>query len=228
MGAQVVGTELQGWASILAQQAMQHALGAELRKQQGFRLQATGQQFQQLPRQGAENANAEVAQGSAERQNSYNNLYNYPNATGADKAAIQTEGKSRADLAGYGDWQTDRSLDLSHLGGTLGRINSRAAGEAQVFPYRMNRAQHSQDTLSAIGQAISSLGGGASNIAGTLSSDPNKVGSLSTPSSTTGLSGQQYGAFRAGYGPVNTAYASSLYTGGAAPAGGSQYITSLY
>lgn len=215
MGAQIVGTELQGWASVLAQQAMQQALGAELRKQQGYGMQATGQQFLQLPRQGAETATQEIGQGSTDRQAEYNDLYNYPTATGADKAAIATEGKSRANLAGYGDWQTNRSLDLSQLGGTLGRINNRAAGEASVFPYKMNRAQHSQDTLSAVGQAISSLGGGASNIGQSLSSNPNQFAPAATKS--------DYGSPPVSYSPEENGYSDGVYSPGAG-----QYITSLY
>lgn len=214
MGMQIVGTELQGWASILAQQAMQHALGAELRKQQGFRLQATGQQFLHLPRQGSEQANKEIASGSQERQAGYSGLNSYSGATGADKSAIATEGKSRADLAGYGDWMTNRSLDTAKTGSEIQRINSRAGGSAQLFPYQMNRAQHSQDAMQAIGQAISSLGGGSSNVGQALQSTP----PVSQKPNYYGPSQNQ------GYSPPD----AQGYSDGEFRTSSGQYITSLY
>lgn len=166
----VIGGEMQGWAAKLAQMATTEEMQNELKRQSGFRRDATGQLFQYLPQLGAEYAGQQLTQGADARNARYAEGYAAPLVAGMEKkgqagdaAAIELMGKERAKLGAYGDWQSNQSIGDSRLQEQLNRVYSKSGGQASIFPYRLQRAQHSQDMLAAIGQMISSIGGGSTN-----------------------------------------------------------------
>lgn len=164
-----VGGELQGWAALLDRLAMRKAFKEEMGRQGEYRKQA-GQVFQGgLDQSSAEYAQSQMDKGSQNRQALYQRLAYQPmtttgvGPTARDYAYGQQQGKARANLGGYSDWQQQQGIDTLNRQRALDRIYNFAGGTAQVFPYRMYDAQHKMDTLAQIGQMISSMGGGSSN-----------------------------------------------------------------
>lgn len=84
-------------------------------------------------------------------------------------------GGQRAALGGYQDWLQGQAINQLHTGQDIGQVGNFAAGTAQVFPYKMYQAQHSQDELAFWGSLIASIGGSAANYAQMFGgSGPNK------------------------------------------------------
>lgn len=163
----IIGGEMQGWAALLAQQAMEDAFTGELKRQGEYRGQSTAMFNQQLPDYSVETANKEIAKGAGQREADYNTIEGRiplgGAATQTDKRLLSTGNASRAKLGGYSDWGRVTKTSESRLNDVLKMVADRAHGSAQLLPYRLNAAQHSQDILAAVGQAISSIGGGSSN-----------------------------------------------------------------
>lgn len=172
MGANIAGTELQGWAALLEKWAMQKAFQDEANKQAGYRTQALGTFGQGLPMAGSAMAQPTMDAAAAQRRAGYQTIGAVPLSVspsttpsqsrnpGADAAYAALIGGNRARLGAYGDWRLAQDLSAMQTGRNLNQISSFAGGQARVFPYQMYKAQHSQDAMAAIGQALSSLGGG--------------------------------------------------------------------
>lgn len=183
MGANIAGTELQGWASLLDKWAMQDAFKAEAQRQTGYANQAMDVFNKRLQYAGADYANKFLARDTASREKGYGDLNKTPlsvNTTpysggrgGADTAYINMRGAQRAKLGAYGDYLGRQKIQTGETARELNPIINFAKGTAGVFPYRMYEAQHSMDDMAAIGAALSSLGGGSGgNIGQSLSSSP--------------------------------------------------------
>lgn len=177
--ANVVGGELQGWASVLDQMRMGQAYRSELEKQRQYQQQAMGVFNQQPAKSSPTGLMAGVNQGAANRIAAYNQIGQVPlglaprgqigqpayNPSVAD-AYVDMTGKSRAQNLGYGDYQVQQAIDNMAAQRQLSQISNFAGGQAQnVFPLQMYKAQHMYDWMSMLGQAISSIGGTAANYA---------------------------------------------------------------
>jgi hypothetical protein len=176
MGANIVGGELQGWAALLDKWAMQEAYKAEANRQAGFRDEALGTFNKGVGQSNFASAQKAIGAGSDQRRAEYGKLANVPLGSGfspqsgynptADNAYMSMIGNARANLGGYSDWAFNQSINNLRNQQNLSRITNFAGGQARnVFPLQMYAAQHSNDDLAAIGQAISSLGGAAANYA---------------------------------------------------------------
>lgn len=171
MGAQALGSIMQAVAANQAQKEMAKQFEAEIARQQRFQSEGYGIWQPGTVNMGRETAERQMAQGKGEREASYQQMQRIPGISGQgttklqDRLKLNLLGNLRASLGQYGDWQHQQGLDLSGLQTSLGRVFDKSAGQARIFPYRMEEAQHSWDQLAAIGQLISSLGGGATNFA---------------------------------------------------------------
>lgn len=175
-GTNVVGGELQGWAALLDKWNMQKTYENEARQQAAFRDQAM-QQFGRGVRQSTPaRAEGYIGQGANLRQQEYSKLGQVPLGSGfspmsgykssPDDAYLSLVGGARANLGGYSDWAVQQAINNIRNQQALNQITSFAGGQAKnVFPLQMYKAQHSNDALAAIGQAIQSIGGAAGNYA---------------------------------------------------------------
>jgi len=169
----IIGGELQGWASVLEKRAMFDEFRKEQARQQGYRDQGAGLFQGFLQQASPANAQKLLTSGKAQREQSYQDLANVPLApqtptmqsTSAprDAAWADMRGQARAGLGAYGDWAFKETINNIQNQEALKQLSSFASGTAGVFPYKMYGAQHSQDDLAMIGAAISSIGGGAAN-----------------------------------------------------------------
>ena|SRR5437899_6291970 len=174
--ANIVGGELQGWASVLEKKAMFDEFQKEQARQQGYRDQGANL-FQGFLKTGGSDAASQYLQtGKAQREQSYRDVADIPLAPTSvpisqsssptrDKAAVAIRGQERAGLGAYGDWAFKENINNILNQESLKQLTNFAGGTAGVFPYKMYGAQHSLDDLAMIGAAISSIGGGAANYA---------------------------------------------------------------
>jgi len=179
-GAQLVGGIMQMIAAKQAQGEMGDALQRELRAQQVFRNQALGVFQPHLQTRGVETARTQIEEGSQKRQQEYGRVGETKFGTGQNdkgssrgQAQMQMRGQARGQLGGYSDWQLRQMIDNIRAQDELNRISNFAGGQANIFPYKMQDAQHSADDLAAMGGLIASLGGGAANMAQIYGGAPN-------------------------------------------------------
>lgn len=183
MAAQIVGTELQGWAALLDKWAMGDVYNQERATQKGFTDQAGALFNQRLQGAGADAAGQQMKEGAQSRQAAYQSVNATPLSISAaplnslqnarNSAYSSLLGQQRAKLGSYGDWLQNQWLANQQTNRGLGQITNFARGQAgNVFPLQMYAAQHSMDDLAAIGQAISSLGGGGTNFSSLFNSSP--------------------------------------------------------
>lgn len=165
-GASVVGGLMQAIAAGIARQKMQDEFAREMQLQQGLRNQGL-QVFQpQLQQKGVESARTQIAQGAQGRQSYYQQTAASPlgihtGATQRTRAADTLSGQNRANLGGYSDWQLHQAISHIRSQDEINRLTNFAGGWEQVFPYRLNDAEHSQDQLAFLGNLVSSVGGSA-------------------------------------------------------------------
>lgn len=204
MATNIVGSEMERWAAILAADAMNSQFSKQMQTQNMFRNQGMGLFGQYAPTLSSEQAGTDMAKGAANRVQNYSDIQAKPvglDGTGdaATNAQLALQGQQRARLGSYGDWQSDQSGRASDFQTQANRIASRAGGSASVFPYQMGRAQHSMDWLNMLGEMVKGAGGGAANFSMLNQQDQG----LPTQ--------QQYGAMQSGYGPVSSQFANGLY-----------------
>ncbi len=177
-GAGVAGGVMQMIASRLANEEMAQQFQKELLQQQAFRNQGFGNVEQLLPQMGVEQARQDIAHGAQNREQFYaKNSGPMAAQVGGDqrdRASGVLAGKSRAQLGGYSDWALTKAIKMIRTQDQLNRLASFAQGSAQVFPYKMQDAQHSQDPLAGIGSLLSSIGGSAGGF-GSLVNKPQSV-----------------------------------------------------
>lgn len=200
MATNIIGSEMERWAAILAADAMNKQFSQQMKTQNMFRGQGGALFGQYVPKLSSEQAGKDMATGAANREVNYNDiqarsLAPSDKSDAATNAQLALQGQQRARLGSYGDWQTQQSSQASDFQSGINRIANRAAGSAQVFPYQMSRAQHSMDWLNMLGEMIKGVGGGSANF-GMLTQQP--------PTE------QQSSAMSAGYGPVSAQYANQL------------------
>jgi hypothetical protein len=216
----IAGGEISGWAAMLSKWAMQDAFQREAQRQAAYQGQALGAFNKGLGGAGVDTAQSQLAQGMADRMQRYAQVGAVPlgfggHVTPRDQAQSQLIGQQRAKLGSYQDWGLQQALQQMQTGRQLNQIGNFAAGTAGVFPYRMYKAQHSQDTLAAIGAAISSIGGSTANYASLLGSQP--------PSSGSGGGGGGGGYGQGQYAPQGSAYPAYGDMGGFTDAYGVYY-----
>lgn len=173
--ANIVGGELQGWASVLDKQAMFDAYKEELGRQQGYKSQAGAIADKAISQSGADEAQKDINASAGDRRQMYQDINNVPlglttpnmtsSSAARDDAYLQMRGASRAMLGAYGDWALHQTLNDIQNKEALRQVVNFAGGEAGVYPYRAYQAQHSMDDLAMVGAAISSIGGGGANYA---------------------------------------------------------------
>jgi len=161
--AGVAGGAIQGIAAELAAQAMARQFQAQQDLQRGFANQAYTTWEPAVQQMGVETAREQLGQGQAGRQAAYQAV-NQPLAIGAaptarDQAAYNMAGQAKAKLGSYGDWTLKQHIKNLRTQDELNRIANFAGGEANVFPYKMQSAQHSWDDLAFLGQLIGAAGG---------------------------------------------------------------------
>lgn len=171
-GTQIIGGEMQGWAALLAKWKMADALQKAYNVQAQHRGEAMRTVLPAIKGSGREQATKDMTEGAAHRTAGYEAAAGVPSsfdkrggASETDKAQGRMRGQSRAKLGAYNDWSLNQMLRDIKLGNTLNQISSFAGGDASLVPYDMYEAQHKYDWLSQIGQAISSIGGGATDMA---------------------------------------------------------------
>lgn len=166
-GANVVGGAIQAFAAAQARKAMAHAYRTEMQRQEGFRNKAFGVFQPALVSRGVEQARTDIAQGAQHREQNYEQAAAPsfsaagPSASARDMANYDLTGHLRAQLGGYSDWALENMIRGIRSQDELNKISNFAGGVAQVYPYRAYDAQHSQDSLAALGNMISSIGGSA-------------------------------------------------------------------
>ena len=159
---------MQAIAASKAAKEMARAFKRELERQRGYTNQAYDVFQPATARRGVETAREEIGKGRAKREAFYQKTASSPLGIGGgpsdrDKAAYALAGANRGQLGGYSDWALDRMIDNIRTQDELNKITNFATGTAQVFPYRLYDAQHSQDELAFWGNLISSIGGSAAN-----------------------------------------------------------------
>ena len=174
--ANVVGGEMQGWASVLDKQAMFKAYKEELARQQAYRDEGAKLFQGDLNQSRPSYAQSQLDLGRSQREQSYSDIGRIPlsstssptqTSTSAkrDKAFTQMRGQERATLGSYSDWALKQTLNNIQNQEALRQLSNFAAGTAGIFPLKMYKAQHEWDALAEAGAAISSIGGGAANYA---------------------------------------------------------------
>lgn len=201
MATNIVGSEMERWAAILAADAMNRQFNQQMRVQNNFRQQGIGGFNAYAPTLSAENATKTMGEAAQGREGAYSQVANRPltQGDGADasvNAAVGLQGQQRSGVGAYGDWQTKQSIGSSQFDNLVNRIGYRAKGSAQVFPYQMSKAQHSMDWLQMLGEMIKGVGG--------ASADFSNLNQQQVPTNA------QYSAFNSGQGPVSASYAQSL------------------
>lgn len=201
MGANIVGGAIQSIAAGLENRSMGHTFNDEGRRQRNF----SGQEWQtfmpELGRMGIENTNTELGQGAAQRMAAYGSANGAPliagqgMGTAGDQARLALEGQARAQMGSYSDYSLNQQIDKIRTQQALNQISQQAQGSAQMLPYRMYQAQHSQDVLDFIGKAISSIGSGGSPLStsGPPQTQSGGMGQLQGPL----MDGQSWPAFNA-------------------------------
>ena len=201
MAASIVGTELQGWAALLDKWAMGDTYRQQQQEQNQFRQAGQNLINQRIQASGFNNARQEMAQGQQQREQGYQQVENQPFSLQGptpipgqeqkrNQAYTNMLGAARAKLGSYGDWLQQQWLANQGYNRGLGQLSNFAAGTESVFPLQMYKAQHSMDALSAIGQAISSLGGGSTNFGSLWAAPSQGQTSLSAPNfNFSGVSG---------------------------------------
>lgn len=175
MATNIAGGEIQKWAALMERQAMFEEYQKEQARQGAYAKQAQGDFGQGLQQAGAQVAGQQLGQGASDRMAAYDKIGRVPLAVNQptrlssspsrDQANARLLGQGRANLGSYSDWGLKQAMNNLNTGRKLDQTTNFAGGTASVFPYRQYAAQHSQDTLAMIGQAISSIGGGAANYA---------------------------------------------------------------
>lgn len=171
----IVGGEMQKWAALTERQAMFDEYKKEQARQAGYAQQAQGQFAGGLANAGASAAQTQLGQGAQDRSAAYQKIGQVPlavsqpsgqsNSPQRDLANAALMGRNRAAMGSYSDWGQKQMLNNLNTSRAEDQTTNFAGGIASVFPYREYQAQHSQDFLAMMGQAISSIGGGAANYA---------------------------------------------------------------
>lgn len=166
--AQAGGGIIQSVAASLAQKAMEEAFRKQLELQEGYRNQAFGVFQPALQQRGVETARKQIGEGSQNRQGFYQKVGQAPLALKGgqnqrDKANYALQGQVRGQVGGYSDWAINQMINNIRAQDAINKISNFAGGDAQVFPYQLQEAQHSQDELAAFGGMLSGLGGAASS-----------------------------------------------------------------
>ena len=164
--ANVIGGIVQMIAAKKAGQEMYEATQREMDLQNKFRNQAFTTFQPAVGTRGVETAREQIGAGADQRQDFYGKVGQSKLGLNEQKsnrgqAQYQLSGQNRANLGGYSDWALQQMISSIRTQDELNRLSSFAGGQAQVFPYKMSDAQHSQDNLAAIGGLISSIGGSA-------------------------------------------------------------------
>ncbi len=180
--ANIAGGEIQGWAALFEQWAMKNAYDKQATAQRAFADQAGGVLDQRLSTAGAGPAGQQMGQAQQAREGMYRSVNATPlsmqssplgqQQNARNSAYTSLLGGQRAKLGSYGDWLQNQWMANQQTGRDLGQVENFAKGSASVFPINIYSAQHSMDNLAAIGQAISSIGGGAANYASLFNSTP--------------------------------------------------------
>lgn len=210
-----------------AQRAMFNAFQAEQSRQAGYRNQAFGTLGEAIPQRGVETARSQMAEGAQHRRDSYENVNQAElgiggkGQTARDKANYSLQGDARAKLGSYSDWQLRQMVQHIRTQDKLNKISNFAGGNAGVFPYVMQDAQHQGDTLAAMGQLVAAAGGTATSFnslfnGGAIGGSPG----IGAPGNNGGLGGPQFGSIYPGAG--GSFYQSSSSDGipNGAPGGG--------
>lgn len=166
---QIAGGVIESAAASRAAQEMRDETGREIRRQGKFRNQGFSELGQTIPTQGVESARESIADNAGKRTEKYASANEQKfDASGSgpsdrDKMAIGMSGSARANLGAYSDWQLGQMIKRIRLQEKLNKISSFSGGEAQIFPSRLEDAQHSQDELGAFGAFLGSVGGAGSS-----------------------------------------------------------------
>lgn len=179
-GGNVIGGQLQGWASLLDKWAMADAYKEELARQGKYQKQAMDVFGGGLQKAGSAEATKELGDAYGSRLGTYANIDAIPlgfdlkqQRPGPGGAARQAMSESqRANLMKYGDWQFNQKLNNLNTGRALDQIINFAKGTSGVFPYRMYDAQHAWDVMAEAGAAISSMSGGAAGVKSAFGGGP--------------------------------------------------------
>lgn len=232
MATNIIGSEMERWAAILAADAMNSQFENQMKKQNEFRNQGMSLFGQYAPSLSSEQAGKDMKEGAANREANYSDIQKRSLGLGeggdaATNDQLALQGQQRARLGSYGDWQTKQSSGASDFQSGQNRIASRAGGAASLFPYQMSHAQHSMDWLNMLGEMVKGAGGGSANF-GMLSQQP-----AGAPASTgnvpnmqtLGLNSQYQQQLQQQYGMGGMSANQAMYN--AAPQS-QQYLMSLY
>src|SRR4029077_12996127 len=155
----VIGGQLQGWASLMDKWVMQDAYAEELHRQGRYQRQASDVFNTQLAGAGSAGAAPQMAAAYGDRLGNYQSIGATPlgvtppyqrGAGARDAATVNMMGSDRANLNKYADWLFNQKLQNLKTGRKLDEITNFASGTSRVFPYRMYDAQHACDVLSEI------------------------------------------------------------------------------
>lgn len=183
--------------------AMQSTFNSELAQQGRLGNQAYGTLLASLPSQGADAATAAIDKGAGNRVAAYSTALNTPlyanqgpgdssPYAATDRAALNLQGSALAKVGGLSDWQLNNAINNIKTNEALRRVNYRASGAAQTYPYQMYDAQHSWDQLSFWGNMLKSIGGGSGGSAQQAGSPPNYTPQLNNPG-TSPYAGEDLG-----------------------------------
>ena len=165
-GVSMVGSDLQSIAAGLEQRAMGNAYRNQLAQQQRYADQAMQGLYSALPYYTVGSANAIMGDAANQRQQGYRSIGSVPlsisqpsyPSSGLDAKYADLLGGQRAKLGAYGDWQFQQGLYNQGQRRGLNQLIDTARGQSSLLPYQMYQAQHSQDTLAALGKWLSTVG----------------------------------------------------------------------
>lgn len=189
------GTALSLKGNADAQSAINDARAKENVAQQGYQRRATGLFNQNLPNNSAATAQAQIAEGQAQRQNAFSQLKNVaqanttPNISAPEQAAAAraaTAGNAytnnatvaQAKLGGYGDWGTALGVANADTNSRISVVNNEARANAAQLPLNIEVASHKGDALSGWGRVISAIGTTVGGAAGAASEGSSPMISL--------------------------------------------------
>ena len=211
MAANFLGAVMQAIAASQAAKEMDRVYTDYTHRNNRYTKQAQQTYEGSLPARERSAADAEIAQGAAGRQATYDRMAATPMSmtpgqgpTSLDKASAGMVGANRAALGGYSDWAINQAIRDLRTQQQLNQISNFAGGMANVMPYELDDAKNSWNELAFHGQMLQSLGGAASNF-GSLYGGNSPMSSAPSP--------LQSAALQAGQGPVSQQYANQWFGG---------------
>ena len=171
------GTAAQVYGNRQVANAQNRAVQAELDRQQSYRQQGKKAFETSLAQSSEPVAREQVQAGADQRLATMDKVAGVP-LVASQANPVETQGvnvvtpslqrsaTAAANLQGYSEWELRQWIKNLRSQQNLRILNQFAQGSANVLPYELQDASHSQDRLISIGQIMQALGGVAGAASG--------------------------------------------------------------